>query len=268
MKYDGIAIISDLDGTLLDEERNLSTDNLEAIHEFIHHGGSFGVATGRMERTTKFKFPQLPVNVPSIFYNGALIYDLKKEAALRKSVMPRGLGAFFQEYLDRYPDLGLEINAQGTAYIIRSNAIIETQLEREGLEGVKASWQEVPEDWYKVLLAAERERLEVVKEELLNAGSEDLAIVFSEKQLVDIMAKGVSKGSALRDLRAMVGRGWRTVIAVGDNENDLSMLQSADYGIAVGNACRAVKECADLVIKPNCYPAIPEVLDFIGTKCL
>jgi Cof subfamily protein (haloacid dehalogenase superfamily) len=268
MKYDGIAIISDLDGTLLDEERNLSTENLEAIKEFIQYGGSFGVATGRMERTTRIKFPQLPVNVPSIFYNGALIYDLNLGTPLKKSVMPQGLDAFFQEYLDRYPDLGLEINANGTAYVIRSNAIIETQLEREGLEGVKASWQEVPQDWYKVLLAAERERLEVIKEELLNAGREDIAIVFSEKQLVDIMAKGVSKGNALQELRALTGRSWRMVIAIGDNENDLSMLQSADYGIAVGNACRAVKECADLVIKSNAYPAIPEVLEYLGTKGL
>lgn len=57
MKYDGIVIYSDLDGTLLDSERNLSKENMDAINSFISQGGRFGVATGRMERTTTVKFP-------------------------------------------------------------------------------------------------------------------------------------------------------------------------------------------------------------------
>lgn len=265
MKYNGIVIISDLDGTLLNSERELDSENLEAIRGFIAGGGLFGVATGRMERTTLMRFPELPVNIPSVFYNGALIYDLQSGSALNKQVMPDGLDTFLQDLMDRYPDMGLEINADGVAYILRSNRIVETQLEREGLAGVRAQWDEVPKGWYKVLLAAENERLQVIREDLLKAGRQDIQVVFSEKQLIDIMARGVSKGKAVTDLRRAVGHGWKKVIAVGDQENDLDMLRAADIGIAVGNACTSVKEASNLVIKPHSVPCIPQVLQFIDT---
>ena len=63
MKYDGIALFSDLDGTLLDDRRQLSNDNLRAITYFVRNGGSFGVATGRVEQTIRLRFPELPIHI-------------------------------------------------------------------------------------------------------------------------------------------------------------------------------------------------------------
>ena len=70
MKYDGIVIFSDLDGTLLDDDRRLSQENYDAVARFVSQGGRFGVATGRMERTTLHNFPGLAINIPSIFLTG------------------------------------------------------------------------------------------------------------------------------------------------------------------------------------------------------
>ena len=250
--------MSDLDGTLLGEDRKLSIDNLNAIRHFTENGGLFGIATGRMAHTAGKNFAELPVNVPSIFCNGALVYDLKKDCKVKESLLPQDLESFFQGFLDKFPDLGLEINAREKAYILRGNEIIRTQLMREGLDGIEAGWDEVPGGWYKVILAASHEYLIRVKEMIEDHKRPDICVVFSESKLLDIMARDVSKGTALNYLREKLN--WEKVVAVGDSENDIALLKSADLGIAVGNAFEAVKKAASRVIGPNRMPCIPQVL--------
>lgn len=261
MKYSGIVLISDLDGTLLDEDRRLSVDNLNAIKNFTENGGQFGIATGRMEQTTRKSFPELPVNVPSIFYNGALIYDLEQGKKVRESLISKDMGSFFQGFLDRFPDLGMEINCSGRAYILRGNEILSTQLMREGLDGIEAGWDMIPGGWYKVLLAASHECLVKVKDLFGGFKRPDICVVFSERQLLDIMAGDVSKGNALNFLRKKFN--WKNVVAIGDSENDITLLESADIGVAVANASEAVKKASSHIIKTNRTPCIPQVLRII-----
>ena len=72
MKYDGIVIYSDLDGTLLNDKRGkLLKENMDAISHFVSQAGALPWQRARMERTTLINFPQLAINCPSIFFNGA-----------------------------------------------------------------------------------------------------------------------------------------------------------------------------------------------------
>jgi Cof subfamily protein (haloacid dehalogenase superfamily) len=264
MKYDGIVIYSDLDGTLLDPQRRLSPENVKAISYFVEEGGRFGVATGRMEQTTRLKFPELPINIPSIFFNGALIYDTHKDQRLKGQFLPQGLPPLFQKILDHYPDIGLEINTPGRAYILRSHEIIGIQLAREGLTGIEACWEEVPPDWYKVIFVGDHETLVKVKAEVDSLNRTDITIMFSETELLDVMARDVSKGKALAQLME-AHKEWRTVFAVGDNDNDYEMIQKAHVGIAVANARPSLKEAAQHVIDHHSVPCMPQVLKIIDT---
>lgn len=263
MKYDGIVLFTDLDGTLLDDKRQLSEENLDALRDFAGQGGRFGVATGRMERTTLYNFPDLPVNTPSIFFNGALVYDLQAGKQVYGITMPVGLEAVFQDILDRYPSSLVEINAAGKAFIPRYNDIIRTQLKREGLIGVEAGWDDIPGGWFKVLVADGHERLEKVKAELDGLDRTDINIMFSEEELLDIMARDVSKGAALLRLKKANSVTWRTVFAVGDNDNDLDMIQAADVGICVANGTPSVRDAARYEVADHNIPCVPQVLKII-----
>lgn len=265
MKYDGIVIFSDLDGTLLDDKRNLSKENMDAITRFISQGGRFGVATGRMERTTTVKFPDLYMNVPSIFFNGAMAYDTNSKEVLFKTTMPNDLKPLMKKILSEYPKTCCEINMHGKAYVINPNDIVRKQLEREGLEAEEAPLEDIPGNWLKILFLDKHETLEKIKADLEKLNRTDLNIVFSENELLDIMEKSASKGVALHKLKSIYGDSWRLLVAIGDNDNDLEMIRAADLGIAVDNATPAVKKASDYIIKNNNTPCIPQVLELLET---
>ena len=69
-KFDGYVIVSDLDGTLLDNNKNISKENLEAINYFTENGGKFTVATGRVIEATEEYLSKIEINFPIIVYNG------------------------------------------------------------------------------------------------------------------------------------------------------------------------------------------------------
>ena len=75
MKYSGILLVSDLDGTLLDKDSRLSDENAEAVNEFMRQGGKFAFASGRYFSNLKAFMNKIRPNVPSITSNGQMIYD-------------------------------------------------------------------------------------------------------------------------------------------------------------------------------------------------
>lgn len=263
MKYDGVVIYSDLDGTLLNKERKLLQENIDAISRFVSQGGSFAAATGRMEKTTLINFPQLSINAPSIFFNGALVYDVNSHEVLFSTFMPDGLEPVLQDMMSRYPTTGVEVNVRGMAYVFNENEIIRKQLSREGLEAVPGSWGNIPGDWLKVLFADSHDILEKIKSDLDDMGRTDINVMFSEHELLDVMASGVSKGAALKKLRDIYKDSWRLVVAIGDNDNDFEMLKQADIAIAVSNATDKVKSVSDHIISHHEIPCMPQVMEIL-----
>ena len=77
-----LLLISDLDGTLLPSNKVLSKVDLDAIKEFRSLGGKFTIATGRTLQSVQCYFDELQLDMPFILYNGAIVYDLKKEKSL------------------------------------------------------------------------------------------------------------------------------------------------------------------------------------------
>ncbi|HHY65255.1 MAG TPA: Cof-type HAD-IIB family hydrolase [Clostridiaceae bacterium] len=263
MKYDSVVIYSDLDGTLLNKERKISQENLDAISRFVSLGGSFAVATGRMERTTLINFPSLKINAPSIFFNGAMAYDLNSQEVLFSTFMPDGLDPVLQDIMRRYPTVCVVVNARGKGYVFNENEIIRSQIKKEGLEKVVGSWDDLPGNWIKVVFGDKHEILEKIKADLDGMGRSDISITFSEHELLDVMASGVSKGAALKKLKDLYKDKWKLTVAVGDNDNDYEMMQQADIAIAVSNATEKVKSAADHVIAHHDIPCMPRVLEIL-----
>lgn len=263
MKYDGIVIYSDLDGTLLNSRREISKENMGAITSFITQGGRFGVATGRMEQTTNIKFPDLNLNLPSIFFNGAMIYETNTDKVLFKAVMSGNLKPVLQGVMSKYPKVCCEISIHGKSYVFNPNDTAREMAEREGFELEEAPWDDIPGEWLKVLFIDEHETLKIIKADLEGLNRTDLNIVFSEREFLDIMDKSASKGAALKRLESIYSDNWRFLVTIGDNDNDLEMIQVADLGIAVENATPAIKKASDYIIKNHNTPCIPQVLELL-----
>ena len=76
-KFDGILLLSDMDGTLLNGSSTVSPENLSALRYFMAEGGRFSVATGRSKPGMEHFLESLPINAPAVIYNGAVVYDFE-----------------------------------------------------------------------------------------------------------------------------------------------------------------------------------------------
>ena len=74
MDYHNLALFSDLDGTLLDSQRQVSRENRQALEHFIAGGGLFGISTGRAPLNALALLPGVPINTWSVVLNGAEAY--------------------------------------------------------------------------------------------------------------------------------------------------------------------------------------------------
>lgn len=259
-RYAGIFLWADLDGTLLTPERTLPPENLEAIAAFQAQGGRFGIATGRMEKSTSANFPSLVTNLPCIFYNGALIGWHPDGTALRSVFLSQDPSRMLDVAIRACPEIGVEVLSAGKAWMVRRNAALEGQLARERLDAVDASWTDIPAGWFKVLVGGEPEMLAEVTRLLAPMAAGRFDLVRSEETLLEVLQPGVSKGDAVRWITTRAQPSPARIVAVGDNDNDADMLAFADIGIAMANGSAAAKAAAAMTIADNRTPCMPAVL--------
>lgn len=261
-RFEGVLLVCDMDGTLLDSRRQVSRQNMEAIEQFVHEGGKFTVATGRTERSVQ-QFPyNLPINAPVIVYNGALIYDLSSDKPLWSSCLSKEAYGLVKEIYEEFNGIGIEVFHGGDAYFLQENEETDKHLERERLTVHRTAIYEVPQPWYKVILAWEPSLLPQV-EKFLKDKMEFTRNVYSEPQFLELLNKNTSKGCALEQLASLMDQGDFKTIAVGDNLNDMELIETANVGIAVENAHQQLKSAANLCCCHHDKHAVAQVIEWI-----
>ncbi len=241
--FENLVLVCDMDGTLLDSKRQLSDENRAALEYFVNNGGRFTVATGRMQSGIAKFVDYLPINVPAILNNGAVIYDTVRDEVLWECCLDEGLEDVIQGLVKHFPDIGVEVFNRNGINIVKEN--YETYvhgLREEFLPGIRPL-ENIPRPWYKVLLAWEPHLLDMVRE-YLDTRVEPFRSVKSEPEFLELLNPDVSKGHALEKLAGFVGFRVSDVVAVGDNMNDLELLKTAGRGVAVENAHASLKQVA------------------------
>ncbi len=258
MKFDGYLLVSDMDATLLTNKHKVSDGNKEAIDYFTANGGLFTVATGRMYKAVREFADRLSINAPAILHNGAQIYDFKTCKTLSEKFIEDSRKPIIKRIYEDMPELGLEIYSNETIYIYRE--CFETKrFKKRNYDIVFGVPDHVwDEPWVKYLLIGEKKQLDYY-EPIYRRDYDSGYAVRSGKKFLDIVSGEASKGIALKELRAISGA--KTVVAVGDNMNDIDMLKEADISFAVENAEKSVKEIADYVTVDNNSDAIKNIIE-------
>ena len=173
---------------------------------------------------------------------------------------PDGLRAAL-EVLREFPDVRPHVFAQERVYVDRLDPQSRAYLERDGITAEEVGdLDTVPQDPVKVWVVGNPERLLSLEGELARRAPK-VRWVFSERDFLELLPWGVSKGTALRTVCAVLGVPLREVVAVGDNPNDLEMLQAAGLGVAVADAHPAVREAAGYVTRAPGGEALVEVAE-------
>lgn len=258
-------LITDLDGTLLRSNKEVSPEDLAAIRLFQKKGGKFAIATGRTLQAAKRYLRQLEPNVPVILFNGAAIYDPAAEKMLYTEELPKDAVSITQQVLDAFPDVSAEILRVDGTYVSRMTLYEKEHLEICQVEPILLELEEIPQGgWLKVLFAIAPERMSSLIA-FFQAQNWDCAdFVQSEPRFYEMLPKGVTKGSALCIYRTLCGAEQWYIAAAGDFDNDLEMLRVADYSACPSNAQSCVKNVVDIQLAHSCDTnAISELIDLI-----
>ena len=248
-KFDGVLLASDFDNTLLNTETarrtgaevpEVSRRNREALEYFMAGGGRFAIATGRaLAAFIKFA-DQVPMNAPGIVCNGAALYDFQKGEYLETILLDESTRRRGQETLDRFPTLAVEAyHIDNVIHAVRPNPLplgkIMFEEDHAVLEEVKAFLQSQP--W-----AGEYE------------------IFFSDRTLLEVTARGATKGGMVARLAERLGISRQHVYCAGDEANDLSMLTWAAEGFAPANCVPAVRACGATIVADADHDTLADIV--------
>ena len=267
-------IASDLDGTLLNENGLVSERNAEAIKKAQDNGIVFVAATGRSWEAASKPLQAAGITSPIISLNGAVMYDendeelrsITMDKAVCKQILSvcragdmylefftnKGIFSESREYfIEVLVDIMKSANPKLTDEDIREHANRRFQMEPvKFIDNYDLIFEMEDLVIYKVLgFTLVPENLVGVREKL--TGEEGITITSSGDINLEFNHPDAQKGLALQDLANRLDIEMKDVMAMGDNWNDVSMLQSAGRGIAMGNASEGIKQLADEVTMSN-----------------
>ncbi|MBU6349167.1 MAG: Cof-type HAD-IIB family hydrolase [Chloroflexi bacterium] len=260
-------VVLDLDGTILNPYQR--TRISQAVHDAIEAVQAAGIpvtiGTGRTLDYIRHHLPgDLRLTHPVMTTQGAVIGDPISGRVLSEIVLPidpaRSIAAFVDE--QRSPTAFYFNDAQGHTRIYR-NSQGGTPTEEELLHHLLGAPAALVAEFQPLVAAVDAHPpVKVIAFNRSQPGTLDLlpeyqrrfepslTITRTHEWLVEATAPGVDKGSGLRRLCALLGIDPGRVLAIGDGDNDIPMLQAAGWGVAMGNAGDAVKAVADWVAPP------------------
>ncbi|OON38882.1 pyridoxal phosphatase [Izhakiella australiensis] len=267
MRYRVIAL--DLDGTLLTPEKTILPESIEALAKARAAGVQVLIVTGRHHCAIHPFYQALQLDTPAICCNGTYLYDYQAKKVLTADPLPVEQAHQVIRLLDEHRIHGLlyvddaMIYQEPTGHVIRTQNWAQSLPEHQRplfvrVPSLSQAAREANAIWKFALSHPDTRALQhfadVVEHEM------GLSCEWSWHDQVDITRAGNSKGKRLAQWVASQGLTMDDVIAFGDNYNDLSMLEQAGLGIAMGNADETIKERVARTIGSNQEPSIAEII--------
>lgn len=252
-------IAIDLDGTLLDSNKELSAGNLAALHEAASAGVQIVPATGRFYKG----IPEVIRNLPFINYaitvNGASVINVHTGETLYEACIAPEDAVEIMEFLDTLPVI-YDCYYDGWGYMtaamkdqapefIASQTLLRMVNElRTPVEDLKEWIREGKRSPQKIM-SFTRNSTEY-RDEVIRIVSErfpGFRVTTSQPTNIEVNSSGADKGLAIKNLAEALNVSIEDTAALGDGLNDLSMIRTAGTGIAMANSCREVLDAADVI---------------------
>jgi len=255
-------IAVDLDDTLLDKSGAVSPRTRAAIAAALANGVTVTIATGRMYRSAAPFARQLGLDVPLITYNGALIKSSLSGEVLYHRPLAERLAHQVLE-LFRRNSWYIQSYLDDVLYVRELDAKAQWYAAFAKVEAVPAgeSFYTMPGAPTKLLSLGDPETIREICREVRKEFGAALSAVISKPQFLEMIDPGVGKGRALDFLAARLGISRAEVMAVGDSENDLDLLEHAGLAVAMGNASAELKARADAVTAANDADGVAEAIE-------
>jgi len=264
--------VADMDGTLLNDNKELTDINIQTIKKLQDSGTKFAVATGRHDSMIKSYLKHLDLRVPVISCNGAIVREPFSDQIFLSQALPREQSLHVIE-ICKESKVGFHIYGHERIFGENLNHKMlyyhdlnktlppDEQTKLVVVPDCRDIVLNAPEPLYKFL---------IISEEKLGLGDiiaqlselDGLTVTRSMPLLCDVMKSGITKAYALQRLAESLGIKREEIAAIGDQHNDIDLIEYAGLGIAVANAEDALKEKADIVtIANNNQDAVSEAIE-------
>lgn len=262
-------IFLDLDGTLLTTDKQIGKRSADALQRALLQGHCVAIASGRSLMGAQMVIEELGLRVPGAFllaFQGSLIYDCyREEVLLNRSIRPRLVIDLMQE-LERQ---GIYAHTYNEHEILTFRNSLE--LERYTLvthEPVRilSDYAQLEQERMPKVIAIDyedHEKLENFQRYYADRPqSREYNSFFSCQEFLEFCRQDSHKGSGLRFLAEHLGIPLSDTVAVGDERNDISMIEAAGVGVAMCNGHREVKDVADYITEhDNNHDGVAEVVE-------
>ena len=261
-KFERYLLITDLDGTLLKNDKSISEENLRAIREFQVQGGLFSFVTGRIPPGAASVANVVKPNAPCGHGNGGSIYDHRSGTLLWSRSLPPEARDIARQVIARFPSIGVIVCTTDNSYFHACNSATQKYCRDEGYDDIQRDMDTVDEPIAKLMFVEADEAILLSVAAFLEAypPARDFSFIRSDEMYYEMLPQGACKGELIPLLSQFTGVPVERIIAVGDNDNDASMLRAAGRGIAVSNASAAAKAAADTITVSNEEHAIAAII--------
>ncbi len=246
MKFDLVAV--DLDGTLLGADNQVSARVAEAIKAVQDRGVKVTIATGRMFVSARRFAEQFDIETPIICYQGAQVRLPTTGETISETLIPMDIAARVIQYC-RENDYHVNAFRGDTVFMEELTPAGEFYLGLSGVEGTVvgnlSEW--LPGNVLKLVIVTDEPTTVTIIDDLRGEFGDRLNVTRSYPIFAETIGPLASKGHALTDLAAHLDIPIERVMGIGDNLNDLDLVVTAGFGVAMGNGAAEVKAQADYI---------------------
>lgn len=275
--FSDVLLTVDFDRTMTGPDSKIPQRNLDAVAFFMENGGTFTINTGRSMASFKKHLGKVPVNAPILMYNGSARWEDGKLTHLK--VLDMDLWETVETLRKEFPGMNVEIQGVDAHYLIQPEPayvafydalkwgyrVVETGEDLGPFLKFALAGSPKSKSVATLFDISEKEdaQFDAAQARILELWEGKVEVYRAAPRIIDVHAKGVSKIAAARQLQEELGK--KILVCAGDAENDIPMLEGADFAFCpadgvVANRFETVCNCADGAIADIIYKKIPEIL--------
>ena len=262
-------IACDLDETLLDSYAHVTPKNVEAIRKACEKGVKFVLATGRGYETVQGTLEELGLKDIEdqyvMSFNGGALTENKGNRMLHFEGLTFEKAEAIYKYGIQFDDICVHVYTKDTTYVYNY-----LEGERKALNGKMPVTEIFSKDidFLKdtpivkcLFMNFDREYLQRIEKDMYPIVY-DCDVSYSSNRYIEFNKKGVNKGQGLRQLAELLNIDIKDTIAIGDNLNDLPMIEAAGLGVGVANTIEVMKDKCDYICENDFrHDAVAEVIE-------
>ena len=242
MNTDTKILFTDLDGTLLNDQKQISEGNLAAVHKILKMGHKIVISTGRALVSAKKQAEALGLTMQGCYiiaFNGACIYDIYEKKVVFSETIPLDYVCFLFKEAHR---LGIHIQTYDDTQVLTETENEDlfrycrnTSMNYKVISSIRSELTSPP---YKILVVDyhHHESLVQFQRQIRTWAEGKINSFFSCNELLEIVPPGISKGSSIIRLCELLHIPLEATVSAGDADNDISMLQTTHTSVVMKNA--------------------------------